>query len=769
MNLTLRYKVNGAIIVTFLLIAVIFTAIQLPFQHHRLQTATHNIELLLQTLVERDREQLANEIFDSRLNAIKIRLKQMRKVEGILAIGVFDTYGKLLIEEGSFFIDQKMDLQDVKKSHPYYRIQKKRWQDQAGMLFSKEIDFLGERLGFIQIFYSLANLAHDQRVSFLIFGSLLGSIFLVMLIVLNLILSKAILKPIMRLRDATQVVTQGNRGEENHTPYKDELDILAWSFRKMQDSLQEKFQALQIEVSVRKRAEEALRESEEKFSKAFYLSPDSISITSIETGEFADVNQGFRDIFGYERDELIGNSTVNLGIWKHASDRNKMVEMLKNDGCIRNFIAEGKTKSGSTFLGEISSQVIDINKEKYLLTIVRDITQREQQKAELLRLRNYLRNIIDSMPSVIVGVDCDGRVTQWNAAAEQTTKITADDAHGKTLSDVFPQMALEMEKITASIQARAAKHQKKKPRLLENGTRYEDVTIYPLISNGVEGAVIRIDDVTEQVRLEEMMVQSEKMLSVGGLAAGMAHEINNPLAGMMQTAEVMGERLTNIGMPANRRAAKESGISMEGIRTFMEKRGILRMIAAINESGHRVATIVDNMLNFARKNEAQSAHHDMADLLNRTLELAASDYDLKKHYDFKLIEIVKEYEDKVPRVPCEGAKIQQVLLNILRNGAQAMQTTETRKPRFIIRTRFEKERKMVCMEIEDNGPGMDDETRKRIFEPFFTTKPVGVGTGLGLSVSYFIITENYNGEMSVESTPGEGSNLIIKLPLGKNT
>jgi HAMP domain-containing protein len=211
MNLTLRYKVNGAIIVTFLLIAVVFTAIQLPFQRHRLQTATHNIELLLQTLVERDREQLANEIFDSRLNAIKIRLKQMRKVEGILAISVFDAHGKLLIEEGSFFIDQKIDLQDVKKIHPYYRIKKIRWQDQAGMLFSREIDFLGEQLGFIQIFYSLANLAYDQRISFLIFGSLLGSIFLVMLIVLNLILSKAILKPIMRLRDATQVVTQGKR------------------------------------------------------------------------------------------------------------------------------------------------------------------------------------------------------------------------------------------------------------------------------------------------------------------------------------------------------------------------------------------------------------------------------------------------------------------------------------------------------------------------------------------------------------------------------
>ena len=116
-------------------------------------------------------------------------------------------------------------------------------------------------------------------------------------------------------------------------------------------------------------------------------------------------------------------------------------------------------------------------------------------------------------------------------------------------------------------------------------------------------------------------------------------------------------------------------------------------------------------------------------------------------------------------MPCEGAKIQQVLLNVFRNGAQAMQEEGVENPVFIVRTKFEKERQMVCMEIEDNGPGMDEKTRKRIFEPFYTTKPSGVGTGLGLSVSYFIITENHGGEMSVESTLGSGAKFIIRLPL----
>jgi signal transduction histidine kinase len=122
-------------------------------------------------------------------------------------------------------------------------------------------------------------------------------------------------------------------------------------------------------------------------------------------------------------------------------------------------------------------------------------------------------------------------------------------------------------------------------------------------------------------------------------------------------------------------------------------------------------------------------------------------------------------------LPCEGAKIQQVLLNIFSNGAQAMQEVSEKNsdyiPRFILRLSRESQTKMLRMEIEDNGPGMDEEIRKRIFEPFFTTKSVGVGTGLGLSVSYFIIVENHGGSMDVMSEPGKGTTFIIRLPLEK--
>jgi len=390
--------------------------------------------------------------------------------------------------------------------------------------------------------------------------------------------------------------------------------------------------------------------------------------------------------------------------------------------------------------------------------------ERKLTEIELVKAKRLIGNIINSMPSILIGVDAKGKVTQWNRAAEQFTGLDADSTLGKMLSDVYPNLESEIGKISESIQTQTIKQEQKRKRLTENGFCYEDVTIFPLIDSGVEGVVIRIDDVTKRVQLEEMMVQSERMLSIGGLAAGMAHEINNPLAGMMQTANVMENRLVGKGLSANLKAASEAGTSMDAIFSFMEARGILRMVTAINESGRRIAEIVDNMLSFARKSDVISSSQNITELLDKTLELAATDYDLKKQYDFKMIRIIREYAEELPLVPCEGGKIQQVLLNLLRNGSQAMQEAGVENPTFILRTCYEPKRGMVCVEVEDNGPGMDEIIRKRVFEPFFTTKPIGDGTGLGLSVSYFIITENHSGEMSVECEQSKGARFIIRLP-----
>jgi len=288
-----------------------------------------------------------------------------------------------------------------------------------------------------------------------------------------------------------------------------------------------------------------------------------------------------------------------------------------------------------------------------------------------------------------------------------------------------------------------------------------------LVDEIIKGAVIRIDEVTEQVRLEEMMIQSEKMLSVGGLAAGMAHEINNPLAGMMQNAQVVKNRLLE-DLPANHNTALEVGTSMEILKNYLSKRKIPEMLENINKAGDTAATIVQNMLSFAHKQTGIKVFNNLPDLIDKTIDLAQHDYNLKKKYDFRDIEIIREYDRNLPDIMCEASMIQQVIFNILKNGTEAMfgkfgNAGDEARPQFLIS--LSKEDKKVCIEIQDNGPGMSDDIAKRVFDPFFTTKGPDQGTGLGLSVSYFIIVENHKGEITVESIPEHGSTFIIKLTI----
>jgi signal transduction histidine kinase len=146
------------------------------------------------------------------------------------------------------------------------------------------------------------------------------------------------------------------------------------------------------------------------------------------------------------------------------------------------------------------------------------------------------------------------------------------------------------------------------------------------------------------------------------------------------------------------------------------------------------------------------------------VELAANDYDLKKKYDFRSISIIKDYED-IPQVSMVSLEIEQVLLNLLKNAAQAMIANPTdRRPSITLRLR--REDRYAVIEVEDNGPGMTEDIRRRVFEPFFTTKEPGVGTGLGLSVSYMIVTQNHKGLMEVQSTPGRGTVFKVSLPIG---
>ena len=572
-------------------------------------------------------------------------------------------------------------------------------------------------------------------------------------------LNRIIVGPITHLVEAMKNVEAGSFDVEAPVRTDDEIGKLARAFNAMA-------REIKIKVVELSRINRTLKESELKYRSLVNNLPQSIFLKDRHSS-YVSCNRNFADDLGIAAEEIVGKTDFDFFpealAEKYRNDDARVLRAEVTEEIEESYIRKGKEIVIQTVKTPVRDEAGEVTG---VLGIFWDITERKRAEEELRKARNYISNIFDSMPSILIGVDQNGTVTQWNSKARDMTGISTEDAVGMPLKSAFPGMSTELRRIYEAIRTREPKFDPKKPRRANGQILYEDVTIYPLIANGVEGAVIRIDDVTEKVRMEEMMVQSEKMLSVGGLAAGMAHEINNPLAGMMQTAQVMANRLVdNIRIPANREAAEAAGTTLGAIETFMAARGIPRMIATINESGRRMATVVDNMLSFARKGDSSVSSHALEELIEKTLTLAATDYDLKKQYDFKRIEIIKAYSNGLLTVPCEGAKIQQVLLNLFRNAAQALTEAGMKSPRISVRTRFEPQRRMAVMEIEDNGPGMDETIRKRVFEPFFTTKPVGVGTGLGLSVSYFIITENHRGEMAVESRPGAGAKFIIRLPV----
>jgi len=412
--------------------------------------------------------------------------------------------------------------------------------------------------------------------------------------------------------------------------------------------------------------------------------------------------------------------------------------------------------------------------ETMVMSLIRDTTEQTRQEIELRRLRNYLASVIDSMPSVIIGVDRDRKITQWNQGAATAQAIPADKALGRPLEEAYPALIPHMPLVTDCLKKKKGGQVKKQP--LDSGDpnpRVYDITVFPVGHEEENQAVIRIDDVSSQVQMEQMILQSEKMLSVGGLAAGMAHEINNPLAGMIQSADVLAQRLGDSSIENNQRAAETAGISMEAIKRYMDSRKVFSIIQDIKDSGVQAAAIVKNMLSFARKTSSSLSRQNLPLLIDKILDLASTDYNLKKQFDFKAIHITKDFQDGLPDVPCEDTQIQQVVLNLLRNGAEAMEEKKKSlqalgdygfQPRFTLRLRKEDQDQMIRLEIEDNGPGMNPETRKHVFEPFFTTKPVGVGTGLGLSVSYFIITENHGGTIGVHPGSEGGCCFVIRLP-----
>jgi PAS domain S-box-containing protein len=586
---------------------------------------------------------------------------------------------------------------------------------------------------------------------------------------LTFAVSRSITNPLRELMHHFRSGAKGDISVRMKWNSGDEIGELSRYFNSFMDRLEVYRNQLESEILDRQRAEAAIRESEAKY-RELIQNANSIILRMDTEGRITFFNEFAQVFFGYSEEEVVGSNIVGTIVPENKWGLSQPIVIPDIVGGpeagYRYHGTENILRNGqSVWISWTRKAVFDPsgNVSEYLC-IGNDITDAVHAEQEMHRLRDYLQAIIDAMPSILVGVDRHLRITLWNKEAERAQGVPKDLAFGHPPDALFPQLRDQLSILQEAMTEKSIKKLEKVPYRVDGDPRYSDIVIYPIHVEGVEGAVIRLDDVTQRVRMEDMMIQTEKMLSVGGLAAGMAHEINNPLGGMLQSAQNILRRVSP-DLSANHQAAMECGVSLKEIRCYLERRGIIGFIEGIRESGERASRIVRDMLNFSRKSPSQKTFTDLAELLDRTVTLAAHDYDLKKKFDFRSIRIVREFTSDLPPVWCTRSEIEQVILNLLRNAAQSMavQAIDHKPPQITLR--LTKDPNFARIEVMDNGPGMDEETRKRVFEPFFTTKEVGIGTGLGLSVSYFIITSNHGGAMSVVSSPGDGARFVIELPI----
>ena len=422
---------------------------------------------------------------------------------------------------------------------------------------------------------------------------------------------------------------------------------------------------------------------------------------------------------------------------------------------------EHKVDQRTQKLREINNRLYDL------------INQHEATQLQLVESEAYSESILESMPSVVIGVDTELFITRWNRAAEHMTGITHDKAIGQQLIQCYTALPFQTDIIHSAIAERRSRTLDAIQVPMGAKNIYVSAVIYPLTSGGMTGAVVRIDDITQRIKLENMLVQDEKLLSMGRMAAGLAHEINNPLAAIIQGSQTIERRLLE-EIDANKNEAEKQNLSFDAIRDYAKHRQVDQLLSNIKAAGERAANIVKTMLDFSHSSQVEHSPFDVRAMVKNAVTIAEQDFPIHLRSQVQInLGSTGEDNDANENFTTQALgsinEVQQVVINLLRNAAQAvaeleaLETDNDYLPTIAIK--IHTTASLVFIDISDNGPGIPDELRAQIFEPFFTTKEIGTGTGLGLAVSYFIMTEHHRG--SLDLLPSQTSS--TKIEKGNDT
>ncbi len=362
----------------------------------------------------------------------------------------------------------------------------------------------------------------------------------------------------------------------------------------------------------------------------------------------------------------------------------------------------------------------------------------EEKMLDFERLHDFNENIVESINIGVFAVDLEDRIESWNAQMEVMYATPRADALRRPLSEVFqPEFLHEFDRLRG--EHGVATLYKFRLPTPTGEARTANITIAPLLNRTMQavGRLVIVDDITDRINMEAQLTQSEKLSSIGLLAAGVAHEVNTPLAVVSSYAQMLGKQL------------RSDEATHARLQPILEK---------ITQQTFRASEIVNGLLNFSRMGPVDFGRVDMNAIVRDTVML------LEHQMRSANVEVLTELDDALPAVSGNRGKLQQVLVNLVLNARDALQEKE----RGLVRITTARTSKGVELRVEDNGVGMSQETLRKIYDPFFTTKSNPKeghrkGTGLGLAVSYGIVQE-HSGTLEVTSEDGVGTVFRLTLP-----
>lgn len=544
------------------------------------------------------------------------------------------------------------------------------------------------------------------------------------------------------------------------------LGILVALFRKPQEDVVTAEQLVKIfgvrasgELE-RQQAQAKLEESEKSFRSIFQVSPDTSVVVRLEDRRIVDCNDGFCLQTGYSREEVIGSSSLDVGLWVHTEDRTRLYEILERDGQVENFEFLSRKKNGEQANALISARIVQLGGAPHLLAVTRDVTEFKQAQQALKTSEQRYRELykqfqvlLDGIPDSLILFSDKLEVIWANQGAADHFSQTVEEMTGLTCHDLWCKEPVGCSECITGV------FQKAKP--LEKSLKTEDgrhwgIKTFPITdSHGTVVNAIQIaSDITEKIRLREQANQASRLASLGELSAGVAHEINNPNGQLLLNLPLVTEAINDCLPIMDRYRDAEGDFRWAGVNYAKMRREMPKLLEEMQDAAVRIRTIVEDLKSFSRK---ESFDQVQAFSLNDALETAVRllGNTIKNATDSFEV----DYGGDLPQVDCVRQRIEQVLVNLIVNACQSL---PVRNRGIYASTWYEEERGMVVCEIRDEGIGMSEEVLSHVTDPFFTTRREMGGTGLGLSISARIVKE-HGGELTITSQQGLGTRVTVSF------